>query len=82
MQADSKFIVVLSHGAGVCHVEVSIGSGPTSSIDVRFESEWIACGSDPHGCGEGFVPVIPDGGNGRLSLPTPICNAMLDAGTP
>jgi hypothetical protein len=52
----------------------------TSSVDVDFMSEWIACGADPHGCGEGFLAASADGSpNIQVSIPEPLCNAGLDA---
>jgi hypothetical protein len=80
LQSDSKEVLILSNAAGTCHVEVSVGDGPTSSIDVKFASKWMACNSDPHGCGEAFLPVTPDGGLGPLTLPEPVCSPASDAG--
>ena len=57
----SQDITLEANGAGTCHVELTFGSGATSSVDLNFTSEWIACGSDPHGCGEGFVATNADG---------------------
>jgi hypothetical protein len=67
-------------GAGTCHLEVTFANGATSQLDVDFVSQWRACGSDPHGCGEDFVPITPSGSMGRLSLPAPECSAGVDAG--
>jgi hypothetical protein len=66
-------VTLITTGAGTCHVEVTFGNGTTSFIDLDFESEWRACGSDPHGCGQAFIPVAPDASPGRLSLPDPTC---------
>jgi hypothetical protein len=76
---DANYIVLLANGAGTCHVQVTFGSGPTSSLDVDFASVWIGCGSDPHGCGEGFVAANANGGPINVSVPEPICDAGLDA---
>jgi hypothetical protein len=77
--ANVNYIVLLANGAGTCHVELTFASGATSSRDVDFMSEWEACGSDPHGCGEGFVAVTADGSPDiQVSVPEPIC---VDAGT-
>ncbi|HEY6462162.1 MAG TPA: hypothetical protein VIY73_18475 [Polyangiaceae bacterium] len=40
-------------GAG-CQVAVTVGA-TTSVTTFTFTHEWAACGSDPHGCGQGFV---------------------------
>lgn len=70
-------IVLMASGAGKCHVDVTFEGGTTSSIDIDFMSEWIACGSDPHGCGEGFVPSRLDASVGLFSLRGPSCDAGL-----
>jgi hypothetical protein len=57
----SQNITLEANGAGTCHVELTFASGATSSVDLNFTSEWLACGSDPHGCGEGFVAANADG---------------------
>jgi hypothetical protein len=77
----SRYIIVIANGAGTCQVELTFGNGATSSVDLDFTSHWIACGSDPHGCGEGFIAVNADGGspNIQLSVPEPICDTGLDA---
>lgn len=80
LQPGSKDVLILSNGAGTCHVEVRVGSGPTASIDVKFVSQWIACNADPRGCGEALIPVTPDGGLGPLTLPEIICDPRWDAG--
>jgi hypothetical protein len=69
---NSQDITLAASGAGTCHVELTFGSGATSSVDLDFMSQWIGCGSDPHGCGEGFV--APD-----QSVPDPTCDAGQDA---
>ncbi|HEY1693996.1 MAG TPA: hypothetical protein VGG39_17635 [Polyangiaceae bacterium] len=40
-------------GAG-CQVVVTVGA-TTTTVAFTFTQEWIACGSDPHGCGQGFT---------------------------
>jgi hypothetical protein len=30
-------------------------NGTTSSTDITFASQWLPCGSEPHGCGEGVT---------------------------
>ena len=76
----SQDITLTANGAGACHVELAFGNGATSSVDLDFISHWIACGSDPHGCGEGFVAANVDGSPFiQVSVPEPICNAGLDA---
>lgn len=77
---DASYVVVRAQGAGTCHVELTFGNGATSSVDVDFVSEWIACGSDPHGCGEGFLATGADGGpDNPVSVPAPVCDAGVDA---
>ena len=80
VQPNQDNIQLLSHGAGICHVEVTFGDGTTSGVDVDFVSKWQACGSDPRGCGEAFFPITPDGSD-RLSLSAPRCATGLDAGS-
>jgi hypothetical protein len=72
-QENSQGLALTPNGAGTCHVEVTFGSGATSSVDLDFVSEWRACGSDPHGCGQAFVAT------NQVSVPAPTCDAGLDA---
>jgi hypothetical protein len=44
---------------GACHVDVEFEGGAVFSTDVTFEAIWLACGSDPHGCGPG-ISATPD----------------------
>jgi hypothetical protein len=69
---ESQHITLIANGTGTCHVEVTFGSGATSSVDVDFISQWLACGSDPHGCGQLFVAT------NQVSVPEPTCDAGLD----
>jgi hypothetical protein len=72
----SQNITLIANGAGTCHVELTFGSGVTSSVDLDFMSVWAACGSDPHGCGQGFVAATT-----LLLVPEPTCDAgASDAG--
>jgi hypothetical protein len=76
----SQDIRFTANGAGTCHVELTFGGGATSSVDLHFMSQWAACGSDPHGCGEGFVATSADGSSSiEVSVPEPICDAGLGA---
>jgi hypothetical protein len=78
---DTNYIVLLANGAGTCHAELTFGNGATSSVDVDFMSVWIGCGSDPHGCGQGFLATNADGNpNIQVSVPGSLCNAARDAG--
>jgi hypothetical protein len=72
----SQRITLVANDAGTCHVELTFGGGATSSVDVDFTSVWTPCGSDPHGCGQGFVA-----GTNPVSVPDPMCDAGLDAKT-
>jgi hypothetical protein len=80
---NSQYVIVDANGAGTCHVELTFGNGAVSSVDLDFTAHWSACGSDPHGCGEGFIATAADGGvpNIQLAVPEPNCGAGLDAGT-
>jgi hypothetical protein len=69
----------MSNGAGACHVQVTFSNGATSSVDLTFKSQWMACGSDPQGCGEGFVGANADGGSIQALAPAAIC--VSDAAT-
>jgi len=71
----SQNITLIANGAGTCHVELTFGSGATSSVDLDFMSEWEPCGSDPHGCGEGFFAATT-----TVSVPETACDAGVDAG--
>jgi hypothetical protein len=71
------YIVLLANGAGTCHVEVTFGSGTTSSVDVDFvssEQRPACCGG-----GEGFVPVTADGSYDNPTVRDPACDAGQDA---
>jgi len=75
---NATYIILLANAAGTCHVELTLGSGATSSVDVDFMST-------PQGCGnEAFLPVGADGGPcaacGQVSVPDPTCDAGLEAG--
>jgi len=71
---NSRGLLLIGNGAGTCHVEVTFGSGATSSRDVDFVSAWAACGSDPHGCGEGFVAANADA-SPSIQASVPVCDA-------
>jgi hypothetical protein len=74
--APSQNIILTASGAGTCHVEVTFGSGTTSSVDVNFVSEQrpACCGA-----GEGFVPVTADGSYYNPTVRDPTCDAGQDA---
>jgi hypothetical protein len=82
----SQYIMVNANAAGACHVEWTFPGGATSSIDLVFASEWRACGSDPHGCGEGLAASPADAGSclpSGCQVPPPesVCGAAMDAET-
>jgi hypothetical protein len=62
--------------AGSCHVDVSFEGGTRFSTDVEFTGQWLACGSDPHGCGERITPA---GYNGPY-VAGPLTDVLVDAG--
>jgi hypothetical protein len=39
-------------GAGACTVQLDLGGGSTTAYQFQFTSAWVACGGDPHGCGQ------------------------------
>jgi hypothetical protein len=54
---------------GSCHVALTFSNGTTFSTDVEFAGgEWLACGSDPHGCGQVVFPMNLPGGEGSYTL--------------
>jgi hypothetical protein len=73
---NANVIVLRANGAGTCHVEVTFGSGTTSSVDVDFISQQqpACCGN-----GEGFLPVTADGSYYNPTLQDPTCDAGQDA---
>jgi hypothetical protein len=75
-----QYVYLQSNDAGICHVELTFGSGAKSLIDVNFMSRWRAMGSDPHGCGQEFVAVNESGSPCvpsacTLSVPELMCDA-------
>ncbi len=48
-------IAVSGNVVGTCHVDMTFVNGGTFSTDLSITSEWLACGSDPHGCGQVIV---------------------------
>jgi hypothetical protein len=63
---------------GTCHVELVYADGSSFSTDVTFTGEWLACGSDPHGCGE---RVSPDGLPLEGIFAVLVAGASCDGGT-
>ena len=75
---NSRGLLLIGNDAGTCHVELTFGSGATSSFGVNFMSFWAECGSDPHGCGEGFGAANVDGSPFiQAPVTEPICDAGL-----
>ncbi|HEY8086424.1 MAG TPA: hypothetical protein VIF09_01220 [Polyangiaceae bacterium] len=35
---------------------LTFADGTTATVRIAYEEEWLACGSDPHGCGQDLVP--------------------------
>jgi hypothetical protein len=53
VQQTSGSLEVQSGVAGTCHVEVTFATGATASTDITFApGSWMACGDNPHGCGQ------------------------------
>lgn len=50
-------ILINSIDAGTCHIDVTLKSGTTTSVEVNFMANWRSLNGDPHGCGIQFVPV-------------------------
>jgi hypothetical protein len=77
-----QYVFLQSNGAGICRVELTFASGAKSTIDLKFMSKWYPFGSDPHGCGQGFV-ALDD--SGSICLPSactfPLPERMCDGGT-
>jgi hypothetical protein len=69
-----SYVIVVANGSGTCHVDLTYAGGATSSVDFDFTAEWFACGSDPHGCGQGFVTTD------QASIPGPTCDGGLGSG--
>jgi hypothetical protein len=56
VQQTSGSLEVQSGVAGTCHVEVTFATGAMASTDITFApGPWMACGDDPHGCGQGIA---------------------------
>jgi hypothetical protein len=67
-------IAVSGNVVGTCHVEMTFASGGTFSTDLTITSEWLACGSDPHGCGQVIVATPSE-----VSVPDQCGDAGADA---
>jgi hypothetical protein len=67
-------IAVSGNVVGTCHVDMTFVNGGTFSTDLSITSEWLACGSDPHGCGQ--VSVITPF---EVSIPNHCGDAGADA---
>ena len=75
-QPGPQTLYVVSDVAGTCHVELTLASGATSSTAIEFVSDWLPCGSDPHGCGQG-VTATPS----RVPIGNQCADAGVDAGS-
>ena len=68
---ESQEIILGATATGTCHVELTFGSGATSSVDLDITSMRIVrC------CGESDVFV----GSSQVSVPESACDAGVDAG--
>jgi hypothetical protein len=43
--------------ASSCQVALTFADGTTATVSIAYGQEWLACGSDPHGCGQALVPT-------------------------
>ena len=75
-RTDDTYVEILSDVAGTCHVEFSFPDAAPVSLDLQFTSGWLACGSDPHGCGLA-IGVSPT--NAQVGAP---CSAVLRSSRP
>lgn len=56
----SAGMVELIGSPGACRVELMFAGGTKTSVDVNFTAgPWMACGSDPHGCGRSTFAEQP-----------------------
>jgi hypothetical protein len=44
-------IEVTSDVAGTCHVDLTFANGAASATDITMTAQTLACGSNPHACG-------------------------------
>ncbi len=76
-------IVFGANNGGTCHVQLVFADGATYATDIEFTSEWLACGSNPHGCGDLIAPAglpeAPDRPNTALLSVASYCS-LADAG--
>jgi hypothetical protein len=71
-------LILTGNGAGTCQVERTVTGGAAQSADVNFISAWLPLGTDPHGCGQGFLAVTETGSvciGCELSVPEFTCDA-------
>jgi hypothetical protein len=64
-QSSPGFVLVTAGDAGgTCQVEVTAAGGSTVSESFQVTSDWLPCGSDPHGCGLALLvtPGLVDAG--------------------
>jgi hypothetical protein len=75
--ASPEFVLVTAREAdGACQVEVTAPDGSTASVTFQVSSTWLACGSDPHGCGQA-IAVTP----GYVNAGAPCEGGGPDGGT-
>jgi len=80
-QGNAQYVYLENNDAGTCHVELTFGSGATSSIDINVISMWRPLGFDPHGCGQEFLAVDESGSPcGPSACYFSIADRMCDAG--
>jgi hypothetical protein len=59
LEASTQQILITGNAAGSCHLTLMFVGGSTYEADIQIMSEWLPCGSDPHGCGQTFVASPP-----------------------
>lgn len=52
-------LAVTTSSPGTCHVQWASADGTPMATDVSFSEGWLACGSDPQGCGQALVGPAP-----------------------
>lgn len=56
VEATNGAVIPLIGGTadGTCHATLTLADGEAYSTAITFMGQWLACGNNPHGCGEEF----------------------------